>query len=204
MISKHKVFVVIPARGGSRRLKRKNIFPIWGQPMLYWAINACQHSKYIDRVFVSTEDAEIKQIAADNGAEIIDRPAELADHYTFKQDVIVHAMKAIAEKPDLVISLQANSPQICAHDLDAALEKIVEHDRNELFTVNPQLIQNAAFRVMKYDYVFQKSISTRSGVYVTNYVDVHEIEDITFLEANYRPCDHSNRPDDMTQTYSFN
>lgn len=171
--------------------------------MLYWAIRACQHSQYIDGIFVSTEDTEIKNVAREYGAQVIHRPTKLADHYTFKQDVIVQAMETILEKPDLVISLQANSPQICAYDLDAALEKIVQHDRNELFTVNPQLIQNAAFRVMKYDYVFQRSISTRSGVYVTNYVDVHEIEDVAYLEANHQPCDHNNRPDNLTQTYSF-
>jgi len=190
MIESLSVYAVIPARGGSTRLPRKNIYPVWGQPMLHWAVQACKKSQYIDKYFVSTEDAEIAEIARSSGAEVIDRPRRLADHATFKQEVIVHAMSAIPDKPDIVVSLQPNSPQVCAHDLDAAIEKLVTHDRNEIFSVNEDLIQNAAFRVMKYEYVFQKSISTRSGVYVTNYVDVHAKEDIEYLERSSKPCEH--------------
>ncbi|HID64846.1 MAG TPA: hypothetical protein EYP49_19175, partial [Anaerolineae bacterium] len=174
-------------------LPRKNIYPVWGQPMLYWAIQACKESRYIDKYFVSTEDAEIADIARSLGAEVIDRPKALADDLTFKQDVIVHAATVISDKPDLIVSLQPNSPQVCAHDLDAAIEKLVTYDRNEIFSVNENLIQNAAFRVMKYDYVFQKSISTRSGVYVTNYIDVHTKEDVEYLERFSKPCEHTVR-----------
>lgn len=184
------VYAIIPARGGSTRLPRKNIYPVWGQPMLYWAVQACKKSRYIDKTFVSTEDAEIADLARSLGAEVIDRPKSLADDLTFKQDVIVHAASVIPEKPDLVVSLQPNSPQVCAHDLDAAINKLVTYDRNEIFSVNENLIQNAAFRVMKYEYVFQRSISTRSGVYVAKYVDVHTREDVEVLEKFGRPCHH--------------
>ncbi|MEM7033331.1 MAG: hypothetical protein AAF629_27505, partial [Chloroflexota bacterium] len=190
MINDLTVHVVIPARGGSTRLSRKNIYPIWGQPMLYWAIQACSKSLYIDRVFVSTEDEEIATIAKKLEVEVVDRPTDLADHFTYKQEVITHTLSVMPEKPDIVVSLQPNSPQICAHDLDAAIDKLVEHDRNELFTVGENFLQNAAFRVMKYDYAFQKTISTKSGVYVTNYIDVHTVDDVEYLESQGRPCSH--------------
>lgn len=188
MIEGKKIYAVIPARGGSRRLKRKNIYPIWGKPMLYWSVRACQQSAYIDEVFISTEDAEIAQVARDCGAQVIERPEELAGDRVFKQDVIVHAAENFVEKPDIVISLQANSPQLCARDLDAALEKFVKYNRSEIFSVNADLIQNAAFRIMKYDYVFQKSLSTYCGVHVADYMDVHDQDDVDYLEANARPC----------------
>ena len=139
---------------------------------------------------MSTEDEEILKVAEEYGAKAIERPPELADNLTFKQYAIIHAVKNLTYRPDYVISIQASSPEMSAVDLDKAIEKIIEHDRSEIFSVNPELIQNAAFRVMKYDYVFQETISTRSGVYVTDYVDVHSIEDVIHLEASRRPSGH--------------
>lgn len=192
MIEGKRVVVIIPARGGSKRLPRKNIAVVWGRPMLYWSIRACKHSKYIDEVYVSTEDKEVAELATRFGSNVINRPGTLATDHVFKQDVIVHAAESLSEpKPDLLVSLQANSPEICASDLDAALEKLVKFDRSEIFSVDKNLIQNAAFRIMHYEYAFQKSISTRSGVFVTTYVDVHTAEDLAFVEENRRPCEGS-------------
>src|SRR3989344_1326392 len=124
MIQNLNVAAIIAARGGSKRLPRKNVYPIWGQPMIYWPIQAARHSKYIDDIFVSTEDREIKVIAEQAGAKIINRPSELADDQTIKQRVICLAFKIISESPtyqtpNIVVSLQANSPDIKSKDLDA-------------------------------------------------------------------------------------
>ena len=73
MIGNLTVFAIIPARGGSQRLPRKNIYPIWGKPMIFWSIQACQFSLYIDKCYVSTEDVEIAEIAASFGANIHER-----------------------------------------------------------------------------------------------------------------------------------
>lgn len=190
MIQDKRVFVVIPARGGSKRLPRKNIAPVWGKPMLYWAIRACRNSRYVDEIYVSTEDDEVAKIASVYEVKLIRRPATLADDLVFKQDVIVHAAENFAlPNPDIVVSLQANSPEICAVDIDAAIEKLHQFDRSEVFSVDANLIQNAAFRVMRYEYVFQKSLSTRSGVYVTHYTDVHTPKDLEFVETNRHPCE---------------
>lgn len=186
------VYAVIPARGGSKRLPRKNVYPLWGQPLITWAIRACQQSCFISMCYVSTEDAEIAEVARRHGAQVIERPVVLADDQAFKQDVIVHATEHFATKPDIVVSLQANSPEVCAQDLDAAIAKLIENDRSEIFSVDESLLQNAAFRVMKYDYVFQKSLSTYCGVFLARYVDVHSLEDIQFLEQHSQPCRQGN------------
>ncbi len=189
MIDSKLIYAIIPARGGSKRLPRKNITPVWGKPMLYWAIRACQNSQYIDECYVSTEDDEIATLSKKFGAKSILRPKELANDFVFKQDVIVHAVEALEKKPGIVVSLQPNSPEICAKDLDAAIEKLTRNDRNEIFSVNEELFQNAAFRIMKYETVFQKTLSTYCGVFVTSYIDVHTIADIDFLEKGKRPCE---------------
>jgi len=185
-----KIAAIIPARGGSTRLKRKNIYPVWGKPMLSWSIRACKASKSINDIYVSTEDSEIGRVATYFGAKVIQRPESLADNFTFKQHAIVHAAKNLTYKPDCVISIQANSPEMSAVDLDNAIEKFLKHNRSEIFSVDENLIQNAAFRIMKYEYVFQKSLSTCCGAYVTDYIDVHTLEDIEELEAQRSPSKH--------------
>ena len=182
------VIAIIPARGGSTRLKRKNIHPIWGCPMIHWAIIACQKSQHIEKVYVSTEDQEIAALSRTYpGVGIVDRPNELADNFTCKQEVIVHAVKSLEKKPDIVVSLQANSPQISHVDLDSAFEKFIRFNRNEIFSVDENLMMNACFRIMKYDYVFQRTLSTKSGVFVTNYVDIHTLDDLKEVEKRFNP-----------------
>ena len=185
MFKDKKIYVIIPARGGSKRLTRKNIYPVCGKPMIYWAIMASKNSKYIDKCFVSSEDGEILRIAKEVGANILTRPAHLSEDHVYKQEAIIDATNQVISSnlnPDIVISLQANSPQINSDDLDDAIEKFIKFDRNELLSVDKNLIQNAAFRIMKKDYVFQKTLSTKCGVFVTDYLDVHTLEDVIKVE----------------------
>lgn len=187
MIRGLHVSVIIPARGGSVRLKRKNIFPVWGRPMLSWAIAACRLSKYIDTVFVSSEDSEILAVAKKYGAVPIIRPSRLAKGNVPKQEAICHGVTWVTHskkfrKPDIVISLQANSPEIKAEYLDKALEKLLKYKRQEIFSVDRNLNQNAAFRIMTYDTVFQKTLSTNCGVFIADVSDIHTIEDVRLVE----------------------
>jgi len=86
---------IIPARGGSKRIPRKNVKPFAGKPMIAWAIGAAKASGLFDRVIVSTDDAEIEAAALDAGAELpFRRPAELADDHTPTVPVIQHAIQA--------------------------------------------------------------------------------------------------------------
>lgn len=185
MIDNKKIYVIIPARGGSKRLLRKNIYPVLEKPMISYAISESLKSKYIDNVFVSSEDSEILSVAKDFGAIPIIRSRENANDTAFKQHAIIECLETLSKNdktPDIVISLQANSPEILVKDLDAAIEKFVEFERDELMSFNSDLIQNAAFRIMRYNYCFQQSLSTKCGCFITNYIDVHTIEDVTKVE----------------------
>ena len=89
---------IIPARGGSKRIPRKNIKPFAGKPMIGYAIDAALESGQFDRVIVSTDDSEIAEIARERGAELpFMRPAELADDHTPTVPVIQHAIQACNE-----------------------------------------------------------------------------------------------------------
>ena len=183
----YHIVAIIPARGNSKRLPRKNIVNLWGQPMLSWAIKACKETSYAVQPYVSSEDDEILHVAKSYGADIHKRDASLSEDNVFKQDVIRVAAKYVAEqsghKPDIIISLQANSPQIRPWHIDNAIHILQQYNRDEIFSVDNNLMQNAAFRVMRYDYVFQRDLSTNCGVFICDLLDVHTQEDIDKLET---------------------
>lgn len=183
------VIAIIAARGGSKRLPRKNIYPVLGIPMLGWVVRACQDSKHISQVYVSTEDQEIKEVANQWGASVIDRPLELADDIVLKHEAVMHAVKGLMGQGiaiDVVLSVQPNSPELTGTDLDAGIDKFLAHDRWEIFSVGTDLLQNGAFRVMRRDVVFSKTLSMYCGVIVADCVDVHTLEDVEEAEARLK------------------
>ncbi|MDG1500321.1 MAG: pseudaminic acid cytidylyltransferase [Planctomycetota bacterium] len=110
---------VIPARGGSKRIPRKNIRPFCGKPMIVWSIEAALASGCFDRVVVSTDDEEIAKVALEHGAEVpFMRPAELSDDHTGTTPVVAHAAHSCgAEGDDAVCCIYATAPFLRAKDL---------------------------------------------------------------------------------------
>jgi N-acylneuraminate cytidylyltransferase len=135
------VVAIIPARGGSKGLPRKNIRLVAGRPLLAWTIEDARESTRVDRVFVSTEDAEIARVARENGSEVIDRPADLARDETSSEAVLIHALEAIEAggggEPDLMVFLQATSPVRTGADIDAAVAQFESAGADSLLSVSP-------------------------------------------------------------------
>lgn len=126
-----EILAIIPARGGSKSIKRKNIKPILGKPMVFYSIDACNNSKYITRCVVSTEDSEIKAICQTYGAEVIDRPQELAQDETKTAPVMLHAAETLEKegyKPDYITLIQPTSPFRNAKFIDSAFEYMFAKD----------------------------------------------------------------------------
>lgn len=120
-----EILAIIPARGGSKSIPRKNIKPINGKPMIVYSIEACQKSKYITRFVVSTEDKEIAEISQAHGAEVINRPIELAQDETKTAPVMLHSAQELEKqgyKPDYVLLIQPTSPFRTAEFIDSALD----------------------------------------------------------------------------------
>lgn len=102
---------MIPARGGSVGVKRKNIRSFCGKPLIYWTIDASKRSKYIDKVYVSTEDEEIKDISLIFGAEVLDRPKSLAQNDSHIKDVMKYHIEELGlGDNDLIVLLNPTSP----------------------------------------------------------------------------------------------
>lgn len=109
---------VIPARGGSRRVPRKNIMPFAGKPMLAHPIQAAKDSKLFSEIYVSTEDEEIAAVAWKLGARVIARPPELAKNDVGTQAVMRHAVERLHLRPDVeVCCIYATTPLLRAEDL---------------------------------------------------------------------------------------
>lgn len=123
---------VIPARGGSKGVPRKNIKPIAGKPLIAYSIEAAKMSRLMDRFVVSTEDAEIAAVARQYGAEVLERPAELATDEADTLDVLMHAVSNIP--CDTVIVLQPTSPIRRPGLIDECVKQFQESDCDSLAT----------------------------------------------------------------------
>lgn len=130
---------VIPARGGSKRIPRKNIKPFAGKPMIAWSIEAALQSGCFDRVIVSTDDAEIAQVAQAHGAEVpFVRPPELSDDHTGTIPVIAHAIQwqnAHGEQASQVCCIYATAPFVQPHDLQRGLQVLQGTGADYAFSV---------------------------------------------------------------------
>lgn len=112
MIKTHKIWAIIPARSGSKRLHKKNIHRFYNKPLIYWTIKSALNSKFIDKVIVSTDDSYIAKISKFYGAEVpFLRPKKLSLDKTPTVDVVIHALKKLkVKRNDIFILLQPTSP----------------------------------------------------------------------------------------------
>lgn len=123
MINGRSVLAIVPARGGSKGVPRKNIKLLNGKPLIAWTIIEAKKSKYIDRCVVSTEDEEIMAVSRKWGADVpFVRPEELAGDETSSIDVVIHSLKELPGY-DYVVLLQPTSPMRTAEDIDNCIEQ---------------------------------------------------------------------------------
>lgn len=126
MIEGKKVIGIIPARGGSKGLHKKNIKSLLGIPLIGWTIKEAQKSKCIDRLILSSDDQEIISISKKYGLEVpFLRPSKLAQDDTIPMEVTLHALKQCPGF-DIVVALQPTSPLRKVEDIDGAIRKMID------------------------------------------------------------------------------
>lgn len=137
MINEKKVLALITARAGSKGIPRKNIKPLAGHPLIAWTIAAAKQSRYVDRLIVSSDGADIIRIAVEEGCEApFVRPAALAQDESLSIDVIEHAIACLDEDFDYLLLLQPTSPFRTANDIDRFLEYCVERNADIAVSVS--------------------------------------------------------------------
>lgn len=139
MTSQPRFLGLILARGGSKRLPRKNLLPLAGKPLLAWTVEAALAAGQLHRVILSTDDQEIAAIGRAHGAEVpFLRPAELASDTASGLDVILHALRTLADRGqhyDYLVLLQPTSPLRTAADIDAAIDLLLQKQADAVISV---------------------------------------------------------------------
>lgn len=123
---------LIPARGGSKRLPRKNILPVLGRPVIHYPVKAALDSGCFDRIIVSTEDEEIRDIAMEAGAQVMERPGHLAQDRSTVAQVCVDALARLAGqdiKPDWFCCIYPTAIFITPEDLCASVALMENNNR---------------------------------------------------------------------------
>jgi CMP-N-acetylneuraminic acid synthetase len=108
-----KILAVIPARGGSKRIPDKNIYPLWGKPLLLYSLETLHEINVIDRVIVSTDSERIADIARSGGAEVMLRPDEIASDTASTESVLIQVLDTLAhsnEYPEYILTVPPTSP----------------------------------------------------------------------------------------------
>ncbi len=140
MYKDKKFLAVIPARGSSKRLPRKNILDCAGKPLIAWTIEAANKSKYIDEIILSTDCDEVSSVALNYDVNIpFKRPKFLSDDTATSSDVLIHAveeMKKSKKEFDYVLLLQPTSPLRDNFDIDNAIEFLFQKDANLVLGVS--------------------------------------------------------------------
>lgn len=131
---------IILARGGSKGIPCKNVRLLGDKPLIAHTVLDAKESKYTDKVFVSTDDWKIAEISQQYGAEIIDRPGQLAGDSASSESALIHALSEIEQTdvtPDLIVFLQCTSPIRTGTDIDQAIAKMKIENADSLLSVSP-------------------------------------------------------------------
>tara|TARA_Y100000022_G_C13141387_1_gene325134 strand:+ start:117 stop:803 length:687 start_codon:yes stop_codon:yes gene_type:complete len=135
---KHDIVAIIPARGGSKRIRDKNLYPLLKKPILQHSIEQAKKSKLLKDVFVSSDNNDILNFAKQNNCKTIIRPLNLADDFSSSEDALIHASEFIENnyfKINSIMMLQCTSPIRKSYDIDKAINLFYESKATSLISV---------------------------------------------------------------------
>jgi CMP-N,N'-diacetyllegionaminic acid synthase len=208
-----QIIAVIPARGGSKRVPRKNLLLLRGKPLLAYSIEHAKRSRLVDRIIVSTDDDEIADVAIQYDAEVIKRPPELSGDTASSETALLHVVDWLAEKekyePDILVFLQCTSPLRNENDIDNAIGVFLENNADSLFSAcrfNKYIwrVCNGAASPINYDYrhrwreqdfphqvlengsifVFKTSILKELGNRLGGKIVVYEMDELSSIQID--------------------
>lgn len=197
---------LIPLRGGSKSIPKKNIKKIAGQPLAAWVLKAATQTQFIEQCYVSTDSQEIANVvrSLELGVQVIDRPAEFATDEASTESVLLHFMNQVDF--DVLVTIQATSPLLTAPDLDAAIARFKEQNLDSMLSAvrtkrffwnddatpinyNPlcrptrqnfagTLMENGAF------YVTKREILERYQCRLGGKIGIYEMDEVTAVEID--------------------
>ena len=133
----NNIIAIIPARGGSKGVPKKNIKLFDGIPLIGHSIMYAESCKLINKIIVSTDCNEISDVALNYNSEIISRPKKISGDKATTEDAIEHVLKKLSEKPDIIVLLQPTSPIRPKYSLDKALNIFIDGKYDSLLSISP-------------------------------------------------------------------
>lgn len=186
MYQNKRILAVIPARGGSKGIPKKNILEIEGIPLIAYTLQESQKSKYLDRTIISTEDLEIKKVVEQYGGEVpFLRPIELAQDTSKTIDCIVHAvdsLKKMGEEYDYVVILQCTSPLRKAWHIDEAIEMIVQSKETSLVSVSEVEEHPILMRTLNQNGTLQNLLNVSSTVRRQDFPSFYKVNGAIYIQ----------------------
>ena len=179
-----KIVGIIPARIGSKRLEKKNIREVCGKPMIHWTIDAALGSKHFtkDNLIVSTESDEIKNVV-NNKCKIHNRIESLSGDDVWVQPVVNDVIKELnLEDEDIIVVLQANSPQMKTEIIDECVSKVLNENLWQVSTVDRKYVNNGHIHVLRKKVCYHEGKANYNGFVMIDWIDIHTIEDSTKAE----------------------
>ena len=152
-MGKKEILAIIPARGGSKGIKHKNMVLVDGKPLIQYTIEAAKESRYITRTIVNSDDEEILRFAESQDIETVVRPSELAQDNTPMKDVICDQLSRLKQKenyvPDIILLLQPTSPLRTGRHIDEAMKELIYSDGDALVSVEEEPHLHSPYSVMR-------------------------------------------------------
>jgi len=141
MMKPHSVIALIPARGGSKGIPGKNVFPLAGKPLIVHTIEQAIRSSKISSTIVSTDDQAIAETSRKAGASVIWRPSDISGDTATSESALIHAVQTLQNEqgalPDLIVFLQCTSPLRKTDDIDRAIDTLLASGADSLLSVSP-------------------------------------------------------------------
>lgn len=136
-----EILAIIPARGGSKGIPRKNVLPVAGKPLIEYAIQAALTAGLVNRLVVSTDDPEIEHVALNAGAEVVKRPEAISGDSASSEMALLHVVETLKQNegyvPDILVFIQCTSPLTLAEDIDGTVRKLLDTDADTALAVAP-------------------------------------------------------------------
>lgn len=183
------IYAIIPARGGSKRIPRKNLATLGGGPLIAWTIKAARDCPLIDRVYVSTEDRDVAAEARNHDeCSVIARPPELATDSASSEVALLHAIETFNLFPEYIVFLQATSPFRDADDITRALLVFFEAKADSLFSAIPTgggFVEDGAVYIFKTE-TFRKEGTRHCGKVAVMVMDKQKALEIDYPSDLYQ------------------
>lgn len=189
-----RIICIIPARGGSKRVPRKNLAIVAGKTLVGRTVEQALQARLVGRVIVSTDSAEIAAVARSCGAEVVRRPSELSGDTAPSEVALLHVLDRLAGKegfvPDLLVFLQCTAPVRTGHDIDRAIMTLEEEQADSLLSVVEKRMflwtcRDGRPEPLNYDPMNRPRSQELKPVYVEN-GSIYVVKPATLREHNNR------------------